>query len=549
MASAAPAPGARERGPVLIAGAGPVGMALALGLARFGVRSVVLDARDGASREGSRSICVQNQTLEILDRLGCGARMADEGVSWTVGRTYFRGTELFQARLALGAAAFPPFVNLPQFRVEEILLEAVAASPLVELRWGHTVTGVEQDHAGVRLRAEGHDGREVGLAGAYLAGCDGARSAVRRALGVRFDGHSFDDLFLIADVRADLPFPNERRFFFDPPFNPGRQVLVHPQPDKVWRIDWQVPGDTDVEEERRSGRLDRRIRAVVGDAGYELVWLSAYRFHQRMADRMVVGRSFLAGDAAHIMSPFGARGMNSGIADADNLAWKLGLVLGGSAPPALLDTYDAERHAAAVENLAVTGATMRFMVPAGRVRRAARNAVLRGSLRLPPLRRLVNSGRLAQPFVYAGSPIVLPAPRDAPAPVPGAVAPDAPCAVPGRPVVTRLRELLGPDFLALWFAPPGAGEAAAGAARDAAELATAFATASSPGAAGAPARLYAVGAPAAGLQVVVDERGALARAFAARPGLLALLRPDGHLAALVPDASPAAVAALAGHAG
>jgi 3-(3-hydroxy-phenyl)propionate hydroxylase len=533
--AAGPGGGAAGGGPVVIAGAGPVGMVLALGLARFGVPSVVVDARDGASCEGSRSICVQNQTLEILDRLGCGGQMADEGVSWTVGRTYFRGVELFQTHLAArGWAAFPPFVNLPQSRVEEILLGAVAANPLVDVRWRHTVVGVEQGPGWARLDADGPDGRRVELRGPYLAGCDGSRSAVRRALGLRFDGHSFDDLFLIADVRADLPFPEERRFFFDPPFNPGRQVLVHPQPDRVWRIDWQVPGDTDVEEERRTGRLDRRIRAVVGDAPYELVWLSAYRFHQRIVDRMQLGRVFLAGDAAHIMSPFGARGMNSGVADADNLAWKLGLVLRGAAPEGLLDSYHAERHAAAVENLAVTGATMRFMVPASPPRRLARNAVLRGSLRLPWLRRLVNSGRLAQPFVYADSPIVLPSP--AAGPLPGAVAPDAPCHIPGVPNVARLRQLVGPDFLGLWFDPGDGPHAAAPTVPPAA----------------APARLYAVrraaDAEAAALPTVADAEGALARAYAATPGLLAVIRPDGHLAAMLPGASTGDFPATVAHA-
>jgi 2-polyprenyl-6-methoxyphenol hydroxylase-like FAD-dependent oxidoreductase len=529
-------------GPVLIAGAGPVGMVLALGLARFGVRSVVVDAEAGASCEGSRSICVQNQTLEILDRLGCGDRIATEGVSWTVGRTYYGRTELFQTRLAAqGSAAFPPFVNLPQSRVEEILLAAMAASPLIEVRWEHRVTGAEQDAGGVRLAAEAPDGSRVELHGPYLVGCDGARSAVREALGLRFDGHSFDDRFLIADIRAELPFPSERRFFFDPPFNPGRQVLVHPQPDGVWRIDWQVPAGVDGEEERRSGRLDRRIREVVGEVPYELVWLSTYRFQQRLAERMAVGRAFLAGDAAHVMSPFGARGMNSGIADADNLAWKLALVLRGEAPAGLLDSYDAERRAAAAVNLAVTGATMRFMVPGDPLRRLARNAVLRGSLRLPWLRRFVNSGRLAEPFTYPTSPIVLPAPAAARrrqpgaiTPLPGAVAPDAPCRLPGAWEPTRVRALLGTGLVGLWFAPTGT------AAQPPPDAPT-----------GRSARLYAVlppgvdAEPAAGLPSLLDPDGAVARAYAASPGLLAVIRPDGHLAAILPNAGPGAfVAAL-----
>ena len=286
---------------------------------------------------------------------------------------------------------------------------------------------------------------------AYAVGADGAHSSVRHLLGMGFPGHSHEDLFLICDIRATLPFPRERRFFFDPPWNPGRQVLVHPQPDDLWRIDWQVPSGTDVEAERASGALDRRIRQVVGaTTPYELDWVTAYRFHQRLAPRFRVGRVLLAGDAAHLMSPFGARGLNSGAADAENLAWKLALVLGGRAPEALLDSYDAERRAAAVENLAVTDASMRFMVPHGPLRRGARNAILRGSVRSATLRRLVNSGRLSQPFTYEGSAGGGAAARGrAPA---GTRLGGPGCALhpawSGRDV-SRLRDLIGPEFLLL----------------------------------------------------------------------------------------------------
>src|SRR6266545_562741 len=276
-------------------------MTAALWLARLGVPSVVLEEADGLSGEGSKSICVQRDVLEIFERVGLGRAMAERGVSWKLGRTYFRGTELFQIRFpAVATAAFPPFINLGQAEVESFLLRAVQASELVELRRGHRVEGVEQDQGGVTLTVAGPRGRRR-LSAPYAVACDGPRSTVRKALGVDFPGHSFPDTFLIADVRARLPFPSERRFFFDPPFNPGRQVLVHPQPDDVWRI-------------------DGRIRAVIGEVPYELVWASVYRFHQRAAERFGVGRVFLAGDAAHLMSPFGARGLNSGVADAENLA-------------------------------------------------------------------------------------------------------------------------------------------------------------------------------------------------------------------------------------
>ena len=134
-------------------------------------------------------------------------------------------------------------------------------SSAVRVQWGRRLTGVRQ---GDRRRGAYLRGRRASSTPAYVVGADGAHSAVRRAIGLSFDGHTFEDRFLIADVRADLPFPHERRFYFDPPWNPGRQVLIHPQPDDVWRIDWQVPPDTDADAELANGGLERRIRAVIG---------------------------------------------------------------------------------------------------------------------------------------------------------------------------------------------------------------------------------------------------------------------------------------------
>jgi 3-(3-hydroxy-phenyl)propionate hydroxylase len=384
--------------PVLIIGAGPIGLTLALELARFDVPIVVLDAKPDATSEGSRAIVLARHALATLVRLGCGAPMLNKAVVLARARTYFRDTELF-------CVEFPPeregelprFVNLQQTYTEAALLDEVARTPAVETRWNAEVIGLRQDPGGVTVVLDG--GGEV--RGSHVVGCDGARSTLRDLLGVGFPGRSHRDRFLIADIRAAMPFPrDERRFFFDPPQNPGRTMLVHPQPDDEWRIDWQVPGDTDAEAERRSGRLDERIRRVAGHGDYELVWLTAYRFHQRVADRWRSGRAFLAGDAAHLFSPFGARGMNSGVEDAVNLGWRLALVRAGEADDRLLDGYERERRPAALENLRVTAATMRFMAPPTPLHRLARNVILRGSLRSTFLRRRVDSGRLAEPAVY-----------------------------------------------------------------------------------------------------------------------------------------------------
>ena len=417
-----------------------MGLTLAARLALHGVSVVVHEAESERQRIGSRAICMQRETLEIWARAGVGEEVARRGVHWTVGRTYFRGRQLFETHLGAGDEHFPPFVNISQSEVEERPEQRLAELG-VPVRRGHRLTAIAQEPTSLAATFETTEG-PITERFRYLVGTDGAHSAVRHAAGIGFPGYTFDDRFLIADIRADLPFTNERHFHFDPPWNPGRQVLVHPQPDGVWRIDWQVAPDTDADEERAAGGLDRRIRQVVGaDTTYELVWMTAYRFSQRLADAFRRGRVFLAGDSAHVMSPFGARGLNSGVADAENLAWKLARVLRHGAPDALLDTYETERRGAARENLAATERTMRFLAPRGRLRRGWRDLVLRLAPRSGWFRARVNSGRLAEPARYGPSAIV--------AEGQGGVVPDLPLA-DGR----RLRAALGSGWVAVASAPP-----------------------------------------------------------------------------------------------
>ena len=432
---------------VAVVGAGAVGLTLAGRLAQHGAAVELFEAEPSRERVGSKAICMQRETLEIWARLGVGERVADRGIQWRVGRTYFRGRQLFEVHLPGDDEHFPPFVNISQSEVEE-LLEARALELGVRIHRGHAFAGLSQDAGGVTASFE-TDGGTTTHRSRFLVGTDGAHSSVRHALGLAFDGYSFDDRFLIADVRAELPFTNERHFHFDPPWNPGRQVLIHPQPDGIWRIDWQVPPETDADAERESGGLDRRIRSVVGaETPFERVWVTAYRFSQRLAATFRSGRVFLAGDAAHVMSPFGARGLNSGVADAENLAWKLAWVLRGEAGSSLLDTYEAERRPVARENLAVTDATMRFMAPHGPVRRSWRNLVLRMAPRSEWFRRRVNSGRLAEPATYAATGLE---PTDIGL-VLGSVAPDT-----ALPDGGRLRDRLGRGFAAVVMRADGPG--------------------------------------------------------------------------------------------
>lgn len=517
---------------VAVVGNGPVGQTTALLLARWGVPVLLLDGRPHRDAVGSKAICQQRDVLDVWCSLGAG-RIAAEGLTWTTARTFYRDRELHSwSFIDRGASPLPAFVNLGQDRTEAVLDEALAAQPLVDVLWDHEVTDLVHDGDAVRLTCATASG-PVELSAAYAVVAAGARAAgLREALGIRFDGESFDDRFLICDIRAELPgWECERRFYFDPPWNPDRQVLIHPTPDGVFRIDWQVPSDFDLDAEEANGGLDRRIRLIVGDRPYEVVWKSVYRFHSRVVDRMRVGRVLLAGDAAHLVAPFGARGLNSGVADAENAAWKLAAVLHGWAGADLLETYHRERHAAALENLEVTGTTMRFLVPRDDAEWRQRRSLLEAAVSDPAVRERIDSGRFAEPYWYVDSPLTTTDPTrpaagrpprgQAPPAGPGVLVPDVPLRDPRRPEATRLRHLVRDGVLILVTG-----------GFDVPALVVALKESVA-----APHRAVAIDDLDGGPRVLA--------ALGARPGEAWVLRPDGHIAAVVParDGVPAVVTA------
>ncbi|MBA5778753.1 FAD-dependent oxidoreductase [Stappia sp. F7233] len=413
---------------VVVIGAGPIGLAAAIDLALQDVPVVVLDENDKVSW-GSRAICFAKRPLEILDRLGCGDEMVEKGVVWNLGKVYFGDRKVYEFNLLPEEDhKRPAFINLQQYYFEKFLVDRVldlqAAGKPIELRGRNTVTALDAGENGVRLTVDTPDG-PYSIDAGWVIACDGAGSPVRSMMGLDFVGRVFEDNFLIADVRMEARFPTERWFWFDPPFNKGQSALLHKQPDNVWRIDLQLGWDIDKEKEKRPENVIPRLKAMLGDdANFELEWVSIYTFQCRRMEKFRHGRVIFAGDSAHQVSPFGARGANSGLQDTDNLVWKLKLVIDDKAPESLLDSYDDERILAADENILNSTRSTDFITPKSEQSRVFRDAVLDLAGHFEFARPIVNSGRLSVPAIYDGSPLNGP---DV-AVMPARSRPGAPCA-------------------------------------------------------------------------------------------------------------------------
>jgi 3-(3-hydroxy-phenyl)propionate hydroxylase len=500
--------GEDRRHRVAIVGAGPVGLTLAAGLARHGVPCVLIEPREQASF-GSRAICLSRRSLEILEGFGVAGGILAQALPWTDGTSFWRGHEVLRFAMPHDAdQKHPPMVNLQQCFTEQALIDALADRPEVELRWLSEMRAIEPGPDGVLLHIGTPEG-SYDLEADWVVATDGARSPARQALGLHLEGESHDGRYLIADIRLHSHHPTERRAWFDPPSNPGSTLLMHRQPGDIWRIDYQLHPEEDEHAAQREEAVRARIGAHLARLGepaeYELILVSVYRAHCRTLPAYRHGRVLFAGDAAHLLPIFGVRGMNSGIEDAGNLAWKLAAVVAGEGGEALLDSYSAERVHAARRNIAEARKSTLFMTPPSRGHALLREAALSLSVGNGWARTLVNprqSTAIAQP----DSPLSTPEQGEWPAgtPGPGAVLPSVPLTLPGGGA-GHLLDLLGPRPTAVVVAGDAAAETV---------------LAGTPGV--TLLRLGSGGEAGAGR--------ATALLGLAAPGSGYLLRPDGHVA-------------------
>ncbi|HEU0199047.1 MAG TPA: FAD-dependent oxidoreductase [Burkholderiaceae bacterium] len=496
--------GRGRRHPVVIVGAGPIGLTAALDCAARGIPAVVLDDNDTVS-VGSRAVCYAKRPLEIWGRLGVGDRMVEKGVSWKLGKVFFKDDLVYTFDLLPQAAhKMPAMINLQQYYLEEMMVAACGRTELVDLRWKHKLLAVAQADDHVVLTVETPDGI-FKMEADWLIACDGANSDTRRMIGAEFTGQFFQDRFLIADVVMKADFPTERWFWFDPPFHRGQSVLLHKQCDNVWRIDFQLGWDADPNEEKKPENVIARIQAMLGkDVPFDLEWVSVYQFACRRVDNFRYGRALFAGDAAHQVSPFGARGANTGVQDIDNLIWKLKLVLDQAAPEALLDSYHEERAYAADDNLRNSTRSTDFITPKSGSSRIFRDAVLELAEHESFARPLVNSGRLSTPTPYLYSSLNTPDETPFAGEMrPGSNCDDAPLMRNGRRG-WLLNELGGGFVLLMFGTRPRESVINIG---------------------GMTVRVIVIGAD------LIDCEGLVTQRYDGQTGTVYLIRPDQHVAA------------------
>ncbi|WP_409028609.1 FAD-dependent oxidoreductase [Janthinobacterium sp. SUN098] len=515
-----PAGAGTQHVPVLIVGGGPVGLATALGLARHGVRSVLIEADDGVCT-GSRAICISRRSLEIIDHLGALDGFISKGLPWAGGRSFYRDEEVLHFTMPQDAnQKLPPMVNLAQYHIEQFLLDAAERqSELIDIRWQTRVTGVQQRADGAKVTLATPDDTYT-IDTDWLVAADGGRSAVREALGLKLQGTSYEGRYVIVDIHLKSERPTERLAYFDPPSNPGSTVLVHKQPDDIWRIDYQLRDDEDAQAavllENVAPRVDSLLAMMGETQPWHPVWITIYKANALTLDKYRHGAVLFAGDAAHLVPIFGVRGANSGIDDADNLAWKLAYVVKGRAPDSLLDSYSDERVYAAHENLRHGTKSTEFMAPPTFAFELMRTAVLGLAGKHAHVRSLINP-RQTSAIAYAQSALNAPElDAFAAGPAPGTVLPECPLALPhngGQKAgyITDLLKRADGHFTGLYFSDDGAVPAELLALGDSLPLTTvAIACSGEQGGA-------------------CDHTAQVCSLFDAQPGTFYLVRPDGHV--------------------